>query len=447
MTIRESIIEYLTRKGEGTAAPISQEIGASRKSVHKTLTRMADCGLVSQAEDGSFTLTDAATKPGPEAPKQDPKRRDVMWSPGVEYDNNGGELRTVPTEDTADPDEEGLFEQFGLDPAKWKITNLRRSTWQTYDERWLHAYRGSFSPRVGSQALGEITDEALTDILSRYHAYHVPRPRPHSVFMIPVGDTQLGKPDGGGSAATVARFAAMTDQAGQKILANGCQRLILPWLGDCLEGVVSQGGRNVATLDLSITEQVRVFRRLFLHQIATLAPLADEVIIPVVGGNHDEAMRDQNMGVHDSWAIEAAAAVQDALVLSEKFDHVRFVFPDRTNLGVTMDVMAGLDADPYVIHFEHGHAARNPNKVIDWWKGQTHGRQPAGAADMLITAHFHTTKVTATGGDRWWIQTPNMDGGSDWFRRGTGEDSSAGMMSMRVVGGAQGWADMEVHGG
>lgn len=66
------------------------------------------------------------------------------------------------------------------------------------------------------------------------------------------------------------------------------ETLVLPWLGDCLEGVVSQGGRLAARLDLSITEHVRVYRRLMMHQVATLAPQADRVMVAAVPGNHDE---------------------------------------------------------------------------------------------------------------------------------------------------------------
>jgi hypothetical protein len=47
---------------------------------------------------------------------------------------------------------------------------------------------------------------------------------------------------------------------------------------------------------------------------AVLAPLADRVLVPVVVGNHDESRRDRIVPMTDSWAIEAASAVADALV-------------------------------------------------------------------------------------------------------------------------------------
>src|SRR6185437_13151314 len=72
---------------------------------------------------------------------------------------------------------------------------------------------------------------------------------------------------------------------------GGCDLLIIPVLGDCIEGLVSQGGKLVARLDISITEQVRVYRRLLTHIIAELSQYARRVIVPVLPGNHDETYR------------------------------------------------------------------------------------------------------------------------------------------------------------
>ena len=58
--------------------------------------------------------------------------------------------------------------------------------------------------------------------------------------------------------------------------------------GDCIEGVVAQGGRLATRLDLSVTEQMRLYRRLALHQVATLVHTSGLGAGPVVAGNHDE---------------------------------------------------------------------------------------------------------------------------------------------------------------
>lgn len=456
MNMRERIRQYLTTAAAAGSKDIADELGLNRKSVSRTLNRMADAGEVHHdREFQTFVLSDRAHAPEPlgKTLPTAPVRRDAkvpQWNAGIEYDNRGGELRTVPQLSSAggeiDPDEDELLRQFDLDPAKWRVTNLRRSRWQTYDERWLEAYRASFEPRSATEGAA-LSEDDVRGFLADY-----PRTYKYDLgdgvgetWMIPVGDLQLGKPDGGGSAGIVERFARCTEAVRADLEARGgVDRLILPWLGDCIEGIVSQKGRNVARLDRSLTEQVRLLRRLTLHQLGALAPLAGRVLFAAVPGNHDETTREQTMEPGDSWAVDAASAVADALSMTDKFNHVEWLFPETTEMGVTVNV--GTEDNPYVLHFTHGHAARNPSKMIDWWRGQAHGRQQAGSADMLVTAHFHHFRVEQSGANRTWLQIPALDGGSDYFRNRTGESSPAGMVQLRLTGQGVGWSDLTIHG-
>ena len=62
-----------------------------------------------------------------------------------------------------------------------------------------------------------------------------------------------------------------------------------------------------------------------------------------------------------------------------------------------------------------------------------------------MTAHFHHLRVEHTGGNRTWLQIPALDGGSAWFRRKTGEDTPAGIVSLEITpGSGQGWRDLTV---
>ncbi len=457
MSINDSIREYLRSKSQGAkATDISVGTGEKRSSVSKTLSRMEASGEVRKTGLLYSLNPDVMRDPNPERGGlgRAGVRRDTevaAWTPGIDYDQNGGELRTPArpvlrevAAEAQDPDEAELFAEFGLDPQKWQITNLRRSRWESgVSGNWLEAYRASFAPR-SVLASAPISDELMRDFLATYGG-------PETVYgsnetwMVPVGDLQLGKPDGGGTEGIVERFARCTEAVRRDLEARGgVDRLILPWLGDCIEGIVSQGGRNVARLDRTITEQVRILRRLTLHQIGTLAPLANRVLVVAVPGNHDETTRDQNMEPRDSWAVDATSAVADALALSSDFGHVDFLFPEPEELGATVNV--GTADKPYVVHFTHGHSARNPDKMAAWWANQAHGRQEAGAADLLVTAHFHHFRLEQTGGGRTWLQIPALDGGSDYFRRRSGEDSPAGMVQMRLTGTAAGWADLTIHG-
>lgn len=374
------------------------------------------------------------------------------WNAGIDIDPAvGGEFRTKPREvgqptdpPLPEPEEAALLAEFDLDPAVWRITHARKSLWQSGD-KWLEARKVSFVRREADRFGVEVDIDA---IMSQYTTARRAAPRPvapERIMMVPAGDLQLGKPEGGGSPATIERFCRITEDIADEIDRGGFNTsLILPWMGDCVEGLVSQRGRLVASLDLTITQQVRAYRRLMMHQLGVLAPRAIKVIIPVLPGNHDEAYREQSMPVHDSWAIEGASAVADWMDGRPGYEHVEFVFPDPDELGITINV--GTEAVPYVISFHHGHKASTPAGIIPWWMKQSHGRQHAGKADMLVTAHFHHLRAEHTGGNRTWLQIPALDGGSDWYRHHSGEEAVTGMVSVEITPGrGQGWRNLTVH--
>lgn len=383
-----------------------------------------------------------------------PKYRNgvAQWVPGMDLGHDEGEVRTVPRyvgDSVDEPEDADLMRELGVDPEQWEIIARRESRWQQSDGgKFLRAYR--ISVRRRSRRTGDLPVEAMNEILSKFRPiqrnFDTARfDWDNRVFVIPIGDLQVGKIDGGGTEALIDRFAQLVAEAKQRLqIAGGVKRLVLPWLGDCIEGIISQGGRLATRLDVSVTEQVRIYRRLMLHMIAELAPEATHVIVPVLPGNHDETTRQFATDVIDSWAVEGASAVQDALELAGRYSHVKFLYPKPEELVVTLDV--GTEDKPFVLGFTHGHLAGSPARALDWWKGQSHGRQLAGQADMLFTGHFHHLRVEATGGGRTWVQIPAFDGGSNWFRRSKGEDEPAGLVSLWVTPGeGNGWEGLTVH--
>jgi hypothetical protein len=294
----------------------------------------------------------------------------------------------------------------------------------------------------------KVRDEEIERMLARYVFHPVKRTPTHQgkIFVTPIGDLQAGKIDGGGTAALVDRFGQAVEQMRDRLVqAGGCKTLIIPVLGDCIEGYVFLSGRNVTRLDLSITEQVRIYRRLLTHIIATLAAYADDVVVIALPGNHDETWRQSSTPVVDSWAIEGASAVEDAFAMSE-YDNIKFVYPRAEELVVTLNV--GTASNPYVLAFTHGHLVNSPNKVVDWWSGQSFGRQHGGGANILFSAHYHHLRVEQMSGGRTWIQIPAFDGGSDWYRRETGANSDPGAISMWITPHQGiGWEGLTVHKG
>jgi hypothetical protein len=370
-------------------------------------------------------------------------------SPGYSVEGDEGTIVTAPrlvtSEDEGAHDDAEELREFGFDPEIWEVAWAKRSNWQAPNGDWLESRKLTVRKRDSKR----LQLENVNEIFAAYASpddftVTATEGTKHRTVVLALGDTQAGKIDGGGSESLVARFARIiNDVASWLRSTGGCERLILVWAGDCIEGVVSQNGRLVSRLDLSVTEQVRLVSRMIMHEIGVLAPLCDKMLVLSVPGNHDESHRVAATKPSDSWAIQAASSVADALDLMGGYEHVEWLFPTEDSNSLAVSV--GTEENPYVIGVTHGHTCKNVNNVVKWWEGQSLGRKGVGEADLLITGHWHHLRTQFAGGGRTWIQLPSMDGGSQWFTEKTGTDSPAGAVTMIIdPAKAPGWSDLKV---
>lgn len=366
------------------------------------------------------------------------------WEPGIAWDGNQGTLTTGALEE-APKAWDDILRVWGLDPAEVEIiepVQLRAWDAQSKEDgiKRMFYYRAS----VRRKRAGINPEELLNEIK---------RWRPRKIrssdtpdqtglaYLIAYADTQLGKPDGDGTEGTIKRILEKTDQAVDRLkdlrrIGRPVDTIYIATLGDHIEGFNSQGGNLAWRNELTLTEQVRVWRRLLLHVVKTFAPLAGKVVVAVVPGNHDDAVRtggQMSTRYDDSWAIDAASAVADALKDIPGFEHVTFMFPKRDELTLTLDI-AGT-----IVGFAHGHQTKG--KTHDWWAKQAHGLEPIGDATLLLTGHYHHLKVDQSGAKAW-IQAPALDGGSTWWRHRTGQDSPSGIVTLTVGHGS--WGDLAI---
>lgn len=373
------------------------------------------------------------------------------WEPGVRYEPGGSMTVTTPPVAPVD-DEDGwhaLITDLGAKvPAGWRV-RLVEARFDPYawtrdrdgeDATTKPAWRYKFAVEPLKAAALD-ADELIEQIRKWKPPKQVDKPAGGVSFIVAYADTQLGKPDGDGTTGTVERIQGKTHEAVQRFRelkkqGRPVESVTIALLGDHIEGFNSQGGRLAWRNELTLTEMVRVWRRLLLDIVRVFAQVAPQVTVVVIPGNHDEAVRTgdaMSTRYDDSWAIDAASAVADALALSEGYDHVAFVFPKRDELTVTLDVSGT------VVGFAHGHQTRG--KTHDWWGKQAHGMQAIGAATLLLTGHYHHLKVDQAGA-KTWVQAPALDGGSQWFLNSTGLDAPAGLVTMLVGNG--GWTDLAV---
>jgi len=353
--------------------------------------------------------------------KQYPSAKEEKYQPRTEFDGVRGYLQTAPLESPPEQaDWDDLLRQFGYDPATVRIVgNVRTSRWQRYDGEWLQAYRFNLE---GVGAAPGVDD--LEALIRKAKAHKAAGSGPHwMVFQ--ASDLQLGKRGrDGGTEQIVERYVAAVESAVKEFKAlkrNGIEGIQLSFPGDCLEGSVSQGGKNLGFLTgETVPEQFRIFRRLLMHTVEQFAPLVDRLLVTVVNGNHDEAQRTINTNPGDGWATEAAISLDDALRMNgAAYGHVEVKVPDEWTGCLTEKV------GDTVVTVIHGHQWRQQHQAGVWWQKQAYHLQPPGAAQVLQHGHFHTLYVERDA-VKTRICSPTLDTGSDYFRERNGAESLRG---------------------
>lgn len=373
-----------------------------------------------------LSIIDALTKAALVGTGSDVKQSNVPneWRARLDIGTEGGYFVSTPRAAGELPDAVELFKDFDLDPTLWEVISVRKSRWQRHDGEWLEAARVSVKPAgVYDKALNTDYD-SLAEEISNWKPSNVEKKTGELFAIYAIGDTQYGKDANGGTEATVKRVLWAIDEAvarHKELLALGRNvgTVVLPQLGDCIEGSVSQGGKILGRSDLGITQQVRLGRRILLAWVKAFAPLCERLIVPAVPGNHDETHRLQINDPTDSWQIEVVSAVQDICAEVPALSHVEFRYPSEDNSTLALD-LGGT-----ILGLAHGHQASDMSK---WLSGQATGKTAVGHSDVLITGHFHHFRAQQIG-PRLWIQVPAMDGGSAWFKDRKGLESPTGIVA------------------
>lgn len=341
---------------------------------------------------------------------EQPTADEVKYAARAEFDGQSGFLQTRPLQ-SEPKDFTALLEEFGYDPKEVRIVGYpRTSRWQRYDGEWLTAYRFNLAPVASS----DISD--LLSLASRGKAHKSTGDTGTGVFNFQAGDQQLGKVDGDGTEGTLLRFIDSIQVAKDEFRSLKKRRNIgginLMFPGDCIEGIVSQGGKNVWRTELTLTEQVRLFRRLLMRTVEEFAPLADRVWLRVLGGNHDDSTRQFNTRPDDNHATESAISVSDALKINtDRYGHVEVEVPPLDQGWMTVQ---SFDS---IFTIAHGHQWRR-GKAMDWLANQSLHATNVSATQFLVHGHEHRWTVD-TNAARTVICSPSYDGGSSWLQNGS----------------------------
>ena len=379
------------------------------------------------------------------------------WEPGVKYEPDGTRVVTLPPS-PALADEESWaaairalgaevpdgyrvrLVEAKYDPAAWhrdaeyiQHPTLKTKVLAPATTRPVWRYRFVVEPAPARIDI----DELLKSVRSRKRP--VSTGGGTATFVFACGDLQLGKPDGDGSAGTVQRFYDSVDRAVTRYKAlrrsGKAGPVVLLFGGDCPEGTQSQGGRLVARLDLTLTEQIRVLRRIISDEVTAFATLTDSLTVAACAGNHGEATRtgDQmSTRYDDNWDIEAIVQVADVMK-AKGYDEIGWLFPGRDQMHVT------LEASGTRIGLVHGHQAKG--KMQSWLANKALDRDPIGTCDVVVSGHHHTLRLEHLGPTTW-MQTGALDGGSTWWTHTGGLSSPPAAITFVTEGAA--WNGLEV---
>jgi len=383
-------------------------------------------------------LTDLVSYP----PVNEPRPTRENWGFTQEYAPHDPFTRTITATTGQRLDTEDDWTQFVIDNGgalaegyRVRLVEMRHNT-----HGWSRAAQGEDAVTSGTwfyrfmvEPLGATTriEEVIEWVNSRKPA-KLPEPEGEAVFHWLAGDLQLGKVDGDGTSGVVERVTASIDAAVEQYKRLRKSRSVglvhIAWLGDCLEGNVSQNGRNFWRTELTVTEQVRVFRRLMMYSIDAFAAVAPEVQVDVVNGNHDQVQRFQETRADDGHATEAAIAVADALTLNPAaYGHVKIFVPNKDESYITREIGTS------IITMAHGHQWRN-GKAFEWWKGQSFNLQAPGSSHFLFHGHEHQFSINSNK-ERVRICVPTYESESTWWRHKTGDQAKTGGLVLITLNG------------
>lgn len=353
----------------------------------------------------------------------------VGFQPGIDWDGNTGHITVSTPGREPKPDEINKV----LDTAPFLNSDEIEVDWSSKPRVSIHHDDAGQVRQVWYKlALRKRNDyaEDVEDIVDLiYDDIQIPKVESTAWRTIQIGDTHIAKSaiDGAGSAMLVKRWKESVLNA----LSLGASKGIhLAFMGDLIEGDNSQGGRNIANNDLTLTESLRVARHLVAWTIQEALLHSREVVVSTVPGNHAETTRIQNRPLTDSHDIDIVSAVQQAFDMTDHANRVKWYYPNEGSGHVVYEV------DGTIFASTHGHLLKGMLKGAEnWWAGMSASGEPAGAAHILMAAHYHSPLIANYTRNKWICFGAALEDKSTWLNEQNGASSVPGMLTYLTKSG------------
>ena len=352
------------------------------------------------------------------------------FRPGIEWSGDTGHV-TVAAKPGEEPDRDKI--NGVIDSSPFLTSDEVEVDWSSKPRVSIHHDDNGNAiqiwyklPLMRRRKGGKDVDDVL-DLI--YDDIPKPKRRGDAWRTIQIGDTHIGKSvlDGAGSDLLVKRWKDSITNVLDMGTAKGIH---LAFMGDLIEGENSQGGKNIANNDLTLTESLRVARHLVSWTIQEALHHAENVIVSTVPGNHAETTRLQNRPLTDSHDIDIVSAVQQAFELTEHKDRITWYYPEEGTGHLVYEV------DGTIFASTHGHLFKGMLKGAEnWWAGMSVSGAPAGAAHILMAAHYHSPLVSNYTRNKWICFGAALEDKSTWLNEQNGASSQPGMLTYLTDGG------------
>lgn len=315
-------------------------------------------------------------------------------------------------------------EIFWLDGSGWK-----ESQWQTHDERWLTALRFSVALKPEHALSVNDLQDKIWNHTEDTPEDEITRAGTRVLF---ISDTHIGKSqvEGGGSDIICERWKSSVEKA---LTGTHYEHLLLVFGGDLVEGIVSQGGKNVPQMDLCLADQLTLAQQMVAWTISYATDHTDALDVIAVAGNHGDTTRQFNGSTLDNYDLSIVKSVESSFKLFEKDENITFVYPEDGDMSVVHDTPGG------VIAVVHGHKIGTPgnqiHKADTWWAKRGHNGYPEGRATVLLAGHFHNYQVANTTSNKWIIYAPSLETRSTWLANLKGVSAMSGIVSFDFIDG------------